>query len=181
MTATLRVGIFVALKIKNLQNNFFCAVFFAMRTIIRIISWAVIYCNKNKLIMVEILIPRVCGRQTHRLNINSKNPETYFKVSVLLFIYPIAILSSPCNFLLVSTVIVLFCAWTAGRQNGVGVQRDVSFRVKFSTHGSDSVVEWIVKYCFLCETVTTSMIGKLHENGWFHGIFTSRAHLTETV
>lgn len=33
---------------------------------------------------VEICMPRICGRQTQRININSKDPETYFKVSVFL-------------------------------------------------------------------------------------------------
>ncbi|KAF0713597.1 52 kDa repressor of the inhibitor of the protein kinase-like [Aphis craccivora] len=33
---------------------------------------------------VEISMPRVCGRQTHRVNINVTDPETYFKISVYL-------------------------------------------------------------------------------------------------
>ncbi|KAL4092194.1 hypothetical protein QTP88_026736 [Uroleucon formosanum] len=33
---------------------------------------------------VEICMPQICGRQTQRININSKDPETYFKVSVFL-------------------------------------------------------------------------------------------------
>lgn len=37
-----------------------------------------------KLANVEICMPRTCDRQTHRVNINSKDPETYFKVSVFL-------------------------------------------------------------------------------------------------
>lgn len=33
---------------------------------------------------VEISMPRVCGRQTHRVNINVTDPETYFKIKVYL-------------------------------------------------------------------------------------------------
>ncbi|XP_008181234.1 52 kDa repressor of the inhibitor of the protein kinase-like [Acyrthosiphon pisum] len=33
---------------------------------------------------VEISMPRICGRQTHRVNINVTDPETYFKISVFL-------------------------------------------------------------------------------------------------
>lgn len=34
---------------------------------------------------VEICMPRIiCGRQTQRININSKDPETYFKVLMFL-------------------------------------------------------------------------------------------------
>jgi len=36
------------------------------------------------LVNVEICMPRICGRQTQRININAKDPETYFKVSVFL-------------------------------------------------------------------------------------------------
>ncbi|XP_008179014.1 52 kDa repressor of the inhibitor of the protein kinase-like [Acyrthosiphon pisum] len=33
---------------------------------------------------VEMSMPRICGRQTHRVNIHVTDPETYFKISVYL-------------------------------------------------------------------------------------------------